>query len=309
MQNKKHKFTISSDDSKKRLDHFLNEMLIDYSRKKIKKVIDSGGVYVNKKRALIASYALLDGDSVEFYDDLVKTNLKLNKSDILYEDEHIICINKPANVPTQATYSSIKGTVLEMVEEHYKSQKKKQYVRLIHRLDKGTTGVLLLSKTPDANKDLTAQFREKKMQKEYLAIVHGAIKQKTGKIDTFIAKVKGRYNKYENVRDGGKRAMSNYTVKNSFKKYSLVIVRPETGRSHQIRVHMSHIGHPILGDELYGGKTRMVIKKGEELIDMNISRAMLHAHMLTLTHPKSKKKLKLTAKLPDDMNNIIQLLK
>jgi 23S rRNA pseudouridine1911/1915/1917 synthase len=304
----KQEFYVDRSENGKRLDHFLKDSLKDYSRNRIKKVIDSGGVYVNRKRALIASFSLTPDDHIEFYDEIDTKSVTLKKSDIIYEDGHILAINKPANIPTQATYSSIKGTVLEIVKNYYINKGIEQYVRLIHRLDKGTTGVLLLSKTPEANKLLTAQFREKKVAKEYLALVSGAVKPESGTVETSINKVRGRRTKYENVKTGGKPAISEYGLKKKLKGHSLVTVRPKTGRTHQIRVHMAHLGHPILGDELYGGQTRLLVKTKGKLNDINVARAMLHAKSLTLNHPVTKKRITLKAKMPEDMKNIIDLL-
>ena len=265
-------------------------------------------MYVNKKRALIASMSLNVNDHVEFYDDLKAGRFRLTKSDIVYEDEYMLAINKPAGIPTQATYSSIKGTIIEAVENYYAAMGKKQYVRLIHRLDKGTTGVLVISKNPLANSGLTYQFREKKVKKEYVAIASGIPESKTGTIETSIAKVKGSHTKYENAKTGGKPAVSRYEVSRELTGHSVILVKPLTGRTHQIRVHLSSLGHPILGDELYGGSTRLLVKSKGEMHDINITRVMLHAGSITLFHPKDKKRLKIRAKIPLEMKYIIKLL-
>lgn len=306
---KKYEFNIAMKDSGKRLDMFLKDSLADHSRNKIKKVIDSGGAYVNRKRQLIASYLLQDGDYVEFYDDIKEDGIKFGKGDIVFEDDYILAINKPPNIPTQSTYSSIKGTILEIVEDYYKSKGEKQYVRLIHRLDKGTSGVLILSKNPQANGSLTAQFREKDIRKEYIALVAGNLKVKSGTIKTNISKVKGSYTKYENVLSDGKQAISDYEVIEVLNGYSLVLVKPRTGRTHQIRVHLSSLGHPILGDELYGGRCRALIQAKDKLHDINVSRVMLHARSVTLKHPKNGKTVQICADIPQDMKKIISLLK
>jgi 23S rRNA pseudouridine1911/1915/1917 synthase len=308
MQVKKYEYHVEENSAGKRLDIFLKESLGGYSRNKIKKIIDTGGVYVNKKRALIASTLLRLNDYVEFYDDQKSERFKLTKPDIVYEDEYMLVINKPAGIPTQATYSSIKGTVIEAVENYYAAMGKKQYVRLIHRLDKGTTGVLMISKNAKSNSGLTYQFREKKVRKEYVAIVSGIPKAKTGTIETSIAKIKGSYTRYGITKTGGKPAISRYEVLRELSGHSVVLVKPLTGRTHQIRVHLSHLGHPILGDELYGGSERLLLESKGEIHDINISRVMLHARSISLSHPKDKRKINIRAKMPRDMKYIINLL-
>lgn len=309
MQTGKREYQVKESDDGKRLDLFLKESLADHSRNRIKKIIDSGGVYVNKKRTQFASHLLKVNDYVELYEDETSdARRKLTKSDIIFEDEDILVINKPANIPTQASYSNIKGTILELAENYYSERGIKQYLRLIHRLDKGTTGVLLLAKTPYANEALTEQFRKNEIEKEYFALVSGIPKEKTGAIESFISKVNGSSVKYTNVKSGGKRAVTRYSLEKELKGHSLIRLNPKTGRTHQIRVHLSGLGHPILGDELYGGKTRLSVKNGEIMRDINMARVMLHAGSVKFTHPKSGKIIRLRARLPEDMERIIDLL-
>jgi len=260
-----------------------------------------------------------------------------SKLNIIFEDDYILAINKPAGVPVQATHSRKEKTVLDLIDTHYKSRGYKQYISLIHRLDKGTTGVMLLSKSTLGNKALTDAFRDKSVQKEYVAIATGTLEHASGTIETAIKKVRGSHTKYECVESGGKHALSRYELVDKLKGHSLVRILPETGRTHQIRVHMSHIGHPILGDRLYGGRERLLVKtksgnikhfvsasaqnigsKSEPLpgnhldgglVDKNVKRVMLHAGSLTIAHPHSKQTLTLKAELPDDMTEIINILK
>ncbi len=308
MSVQKYEYEVGDSAAGTRLDIFLKGALPSFSRRAVKRVIDSGGVYVNNKRVIIASLPLIAGDCVELYDYQKATGFGLTKADIVYEDKQLLVLDKPANIPTQATYSSIKGTILEAVESYYSSQGKKQPVWLAHRLDKGTTGVLILSKSKATNSALTAQFREKTVRKEYVALVTGSPEPAAGTIGTSIAKVRGSYTKYENVSGGGKRAISDYETISRLTGHARVLVKPRTGRTHQIRVHLASIGCPILGDELYGGKTRLLVQSKGTLHDINVSRVMLHARSVTLAHPADKRTLRLSAKIPRDMRDVIRLL-
>ncbi len=215
--------------------------------------------------------------------------------DIVYEDFDLLILNKAENTVVHLTKSHDKGTLSNGITYYFQMKNIKRKIRFVNRLDMDTTGILIIAKNPFAHQQLALQFQDETVIKKYLAIVEGLVKDDEGIIDLPIAKIDGSIKKI--VDESGQRAISKYKVKERFKDSSLLEVQIVTGRSHQIRVHLNHIGHPIIGDSLYNKES------------LNINRQALHSSFLELEHPRSRERIGFQAELPRDMKKLIAIEK
>lgn len=239
--------------------------------------------------------------------DLVQINLQSDESqnitpekmdlDIVYEDEDILVINKKPYMVVHPTKSYQSGTLANGVLFYFKETNQNCIVRLVSRLDMNTSGLIIIAKNQFAHMALSKEMEENNLEKRYLAIVHGNLKEKEGTIEAPIYRPDGEeFGTMRIVDERGQRSITHYKVIESFKDADLVECLLETGRTHQIRVHMKHLGHPIYGDTLYG------FEGDEELIP----RQALHAYGLDFKSPKTKETLSLRAKLPEDMESLLK---
>ncbi|GAA0787238.1 RluA family pseudouridine synthase [Hathewaya limosa] len=264
------------------------------------------------KKAAIEKRIRVNGEIVKLNyvmksNDIIEIDLQSEESqnitpekmelDIIYEDEDIIVINKPPFMVVHPTRSHQSGTLSNGVLYHFKENNEGCIVRLVSRLDRDTSGLIIIAKNQHSHMALAKEMEKNNIDKIYLAIVHGRLEKKKGIIDAPIGRRCAESLKRE-VMEEGQKAITYYEVIEEFKDASLVRLKLETGRTHQIRVHLSYIGHPIYGDSLYGE---------EEL--QYINRQALHAYKLGFPHPKTKKELFLESKLPKDMNKLIEMLK
>lgn len=232
---------------------------------------------------------------------------------ILFEDDAFLCINKPVGVVVNRAISVKGETIQDWMEQRYplfthspgESEGRSAFVDrsgVVHRIDKETSGILLLAKTVDSFVELQRQFFEHSIQKTYLAIVHGELMPKEGEIRAPVGRLPWNKERF-GIVPGGKESVTRYSVMKTIKKdgetLTLVSVFPETGRTHQIRVHMKYINHPLLGDYLYAG--RKTSRDDREWAE----RVMLHAWKIVLAHPVTHESLAIEAPIPDDMNRII----
>ena len=256
-------------------------------------------ILVNKKEVRMR-YIVHSGD-------LVQINLQSDESqnitpekmdlDIVYEDEDILVINKKPYMVVHPTKSYQSGTLANGVLFYFKETNQNCIVRLVSRLDMNTSGLIIIAKNQFAHMALSKEMEENNLEKRYLAIVHGNLKEKEGTIDAPIYRPDGEeFGTMRIVDERGQRSITHYKVIESFKDADLVECLLETGRTHQIRVHMKHLGHPIYGDTLYG------FEADEELIP----RQALHAYGLDFKSPKTKETLSLRVKLPDDMESLLK---
>jgi 23S rRNA pseudouridine1911/1915/1917 synthase len=224
---------------------------------------------------------------------------------VLFEDDTMLAVNKPPGIVVNRAESVKEETVQDWVEKIYHIFIENR-AGIVHRIDKETSGILLIAKTPTAFTQLQRQFKERVIYKTYLAIVHGALVPETGEIRAPVARLPWNRERF-GIVPGGKESVTNYKVVKQFEraegkqpvKFSLVELYPETGRTHQIRVHLKYINHPIVGDYLYAGR------KTARDDRTWAPRVMLHAWKLTCTHPVTGKTLAIEAPIPDDMNTII----
>ena len=287
-----------------RLDVFLAKET-GASRSNIKTVVESDGVFVNGVLRKKSGFELKEGDQVEFTLPEPKTldvepnsEIKLN---IVYEDEHFAVINKPQGMVVHPASSYQKNDTLvnALLADLDKLSSINGVIRpgIVHRLDKDTSGLIVVAKTDEAHKSLASQIEKKTARRIYFGLCDGNFKEDNGTIDAPIARNK-RDRKKMGIDPDGRRAVTHYTVLERFGKYTLVRFELETGRTHQIRVHSSHIHHPIVGDEVYGGSTALY-KNGQ----------LLHARQLVLTHPISGERMTFEAELPDYFENVLEKLR
>lgn len=284
-----------------RLDVYLSEKL-DKTRSAIKKLIEDKNVTVNGKVEK-AGKTLKEGDEITvILPDPVKLDLEAENIplDIIYQDEDIAIINKPQGMTVHAGNGVHGSTLVNALLYHLDSLSGINGVirpGIVHRIDKDTSGLLVVAKNDAAHVSLSEQIKNKTCRRIYLALVEGVVKENDGVIDTFI----GRSDKNRTmmaVKQDGRRAITHYKVIRRYKDYTLMEFSLETGRTHQIRVHTKYLGHPIVGDPVYGYKTQKFKLNGQ----------LLHAFRLELTHPKSGERMTFEAPLPDYFQAVLAKL-
>lgn len=296
MENIKETITVQTNenDKGKRIDSFLNEVIEDATRSYIQKIIDGGYVEITGKKTTKSGNKLKGTETIvvnlpeDETLDLIPEDIPL---EIIYEDSDIVIINKAPNMVVHPAHGNYNGTLVNALLYHIKDLSTINGVirpGIVHRLDKDTSGVIVVAKHDEAHTTLSDMFKEKTLEKTYVCIAKGIFKDKSGRIETLIGRDPRDRKKMAVVTENGKIAISNYEILDESKNYSLVKVRIETGRTHQIRVHMKSLNHPILGDATYGNSTD------------GIDRQMLHAYRLKFTHPISKKEMVVTAPIPED---------
>lgn len=285
-----------------RLDVYLNEKFSDKSRSHIQKIISDGLVKVDDK-IVKPSFKLSGGEiiSVEkilpVATEYLPENLPLN---ILYEDSDIIVVNKIRGMTVHPAETVKSGTLVNALLYHCKDLSGINGVMrpgIVHRLDKDTSGVMVVAKNDFAHVNLAEQIKNKIAVRKYLAIVYGEISDNFGIISGAIGRDKLDRKKMSVTADG-KNAVTEFKVLQRFKNFTYIECKLQTGRTHQIRVHMAEIGHPLVGDTKYTSRKNIFDIQGQAL----------HSHTLSLTHPTSGEKLNFTAPLPDDMKKILQQL-
>ncbi len=290
-----------------RLDKVLhnNAHLAGLSRSRIQKLIKGGHVRVND-RCVKLSYKVHEKDHISVTipspKELLLTPQELPLG-ILYEDEQLIVVNKEPGVVVHPAAGNMEGTLVHGLLHHCQDLSGIGGVMrpgIIHRLDKDTSGVLVVAKTDLAHQNLVEQFAKRQVHKVYLAIVAGCPAEPSGIIDTLIGRHPVHRKKMAVLERGGRTAISEYEVAEVFKKAALLRVVIKTGRTHQIRVHMAHMGCPVIGDAVYGGKKAQM---------EGVTRQCLHASQLTITHPLTSEILQFDAPMPEDMKNILATLR
>lgn len=298
-------FTIETDDVNKRVDVFLNEEMEDISRSALQKNIEKGNITVNGEK-ISKNYKLRIGDIVEAElpppenIDIVPEDIHL---DIMYEDDDLIVINKPQNMVVHPAPGHYTGTLVNALMFHCGDNLSgiNGVLRpgIVHRIDKDTSGVLVIAKSDLAHKGLSEQLAEHSMKRVYNAIVYNSFSEESGTVDRNIDRSKNDRKKMAVVMQGGRNAVTHYKVIEKLGKYTWVELQLETGRTHQIRVHMSYIGHPLLGDPVYGPKK----------CPFNLNGQVLHAKVLGFIHPRTGEYMEFNSELPDYFSSLIERLK
>lgn len=288
-----------------RSDIFISENVDGVTRSFAKKLFDEGLVSVNGKAAK-PSAKLKIGDVVELNlpepktTDVVARDMPLN---IVYEDKDVLIVNKPRGMVVHPAAGNEDFTLVNAVMFHCGADLSAigGVLRpgIVHRIDKDTTGLLAVAKNNNAHLSLSSQLKDRSLSRTYFALVHGNIKEESGFVNAPIARSESDRKKMAVAKIGGREAVTDFWVLERFGSYTLVKCKLRTGRTHQIRVHMRHIGHPIVGDKTYG------IKKEE----FNTAGQLLHAGEIGFVHPSTNEKMSFSAPLPDDFQRILETLR
>lgn len=294
------KVVVPSADAGLRLDQLLPRLCAGLSRTQSRKVIDIGGVHISGRRVRSCSRSVKCGEEVEVYcDGLPMEPFTLTDVDILYRDADIIALNKPAGIETQPTPARFQGTLYAaltgLLTDPFRPQLSPS-IGMVQRLDRETSGVILFSISQRAHKPLTAAITAHKLHKTYHALVAGVVSPGEHEVISLLGR-SHRDNSVRSIAKGGKEAITRYRCISSTSSCSLVEVTPVTGRMHQIRVHLSEAGFPLLGDLRYGGP--------QQIDDLFVPRHMLHAASVALQHPVSQDSLVITAPYPDDFHLLV----
>ena len=294
-----------------RLDAALAEMIPDYSRSKISSWIKAGDVLIEQRKFKPKDKAT--GSEIISLNVCEKSYSKWNPEniplDIVFEDDDIIVINKPYGLVTHPGSGNWTGTLANALLYYDSSLSRLDRAGIVHRLDKNTSGLMVVSKNEKSQKFLVEQLQMHAVEREYSAIVYGHMIS-GGSIDEPLGRdPKDRVK--QSVLSNGKDALTHFRVIDRFKSHTHVKAILETGRTHQIRVHLSHIGHPLIGDPVYGGRVRFPKKASQELkiVLSNFHRHALHSKKLSLSHPVTGKLMSWKAELPDDMKELVNTLR
>ena len=299
--------TLQVTQASDRLDRWLSENLTDLSRSRVQKLIENGNVSLNSQVCNSKKAKIVSGDRIEVTIpepeklDLTPENIPL---DILYEDEHLIVVNKPADMVVHPAPGHYTGTLVHALLYHCGTLAGIGGVErpgIVHRLDKDTTGAIVVAKSDRAHQDLQAQIKAKTARREYWGIVYGSFSAESGKIDLPISRHPSERKKMAVVPpEKGREAVTHWQVLERIGNYSLMQFLLETGRTHQIRVHCAHLGHPLLGDSTYGSNRSLKV---------NLSGQALHARQLSLTHPVTRESINAIAPLPAEFTKLLQVLR
>ena len=302
---------ISDDEAGQRIDNFLLSKLKGVPKSMIYRIIRKGEVRVNKGR-IKPEYKLLEGDQVRVPPvrvaerETAPVSAKLDKvaalaDCILYEDESILVINKPSGTAVHGG----SGLSFGVIEGLRALRPEARFLELVHRLDRDTSGILLVAKKRSALRALHEQLRLKQMQKDYLALVRGSWQSHTKVVQAPLLKnILQSGERIVRVSSEGKPSETRFKVEERFENATLVKASPVTGRTHQIRVHTLHAGHPIAFDDRYGDK-----QFDSQLADTGLKRLFLHAYALKFTHPKSGEEMRVVAPLHNDLNQCLKVLR
>ncbi|MYB00367.1 RluA family pseudouridine synthase [Candidatus Poribacteria bacterium] len=318
MKNETTVYHIKKDHHGTRLDRFLIGATEDMSRTYLQRLIRDGDVTVNDKVAKQPSYLLRDGDRVCLtlppplpLDTIEPEHIPL---DILHEDSHLIVLNKPAGMLVHPANDVNVGTLVNALLAHCTDLSGIGGVErpgIVHRLDKDTSGILVVAKTDVVHRGLSGQFERHSIKRQYVAVVCGTPAKTTGTIDARIARSRRDRRRMTAVETGGRHAVTHYEVLERYPKFAFVQLTLETGRLHQIRVHLQHIGHPVAGDAVYGGERRALNDANTAALKQTLAqlkRQALHARLLGFEHPVTSEKLTFSAPMPKDIQRVVDAL-
>jgi len=294
-----------------RLDQALAQLFPQYSRSRLQQWVKGGFVLVDQTKLRAKDKVHTGQQIVVEVQDTVQGEWQAEAIplDILYEDAQLIVINKPVGLVVHPAVGNQSGTLLNALLHHAPELEKVPRAGIVHRLDKDTSGVLVIARDITAHKYLVEQLQARAFEREYAAVVNGVLTA-GGTIETNIGRHPLQRKKMAVVNTGGKPAITHYRVEQRYRAHTLVKVNLETGRTHQIRVHMAHIHHPLIGDQTYGGRLKLPAGCSEALTEMlrRFKRQALHARSLGLQHPKTGEQVSWQAPIPEDMQNLITVL-
>ncbi len=304
---------------KERLDLFLTHHIQNATRNKVQRAIEEGAVQVDGKKVR-SSHQVSGNEVIRIAlpkpppQKALPENIPL---DILYEDENLLVLNKPAGMVTHPAYGNYTGTLVNALLyhcNHLSTLNDETRPGIVHRLDKDTSGVMVIAKTDAAHAFLARQFSVRTVSREYLGLVWGTFREKKGIIEASLGRSKSDRKKMAVVANG-KHAVTEYSVIEQFEYLSLITLKLHTGRTHQIRVHLAHIGHPVFGDPTYNGR-QIVAGSGSQKQKAQVQqllkilhRQALHAKTLGFIHPATKEKMFFDSNLPRDLESLLNSVK
>ena len=315
---RQHQIIVTGNQRAERLDAFVSRQIVNLSRSRVQQLLDAQMILVNQK-PVAKSYKVKPHDVIDVTlpipekVEMKAENIPLN---IIYEDSDIIIVNKLAGMVVHPAYSNWTGTMVNALLHHVQDLSGingELRPGIVHRIDKDTSGLLLVAKHDKAHRFLSNLFKSHHIEREYWALVWGKFTKKKGKIETLIGRSSRDRKKFAVVKEG-KSAVTHYEVIATYDFLSLVKLHLETGRTHQIRVHMAHLGHPVFGDKTYGGDNLQLagnskkVKQAQNLLE-KMPRQALHAKTLGFLHPATRKPVSYDSELPEDMKEVIRKLK
>jgi 23S rRNA pseudouridine1911/1915/1917 synthase len=298
-----------------RLDAYLAAHMDGWSRSRIQRLIEDGDVLLAGRAAgLKSSYKLRSGDQVEVEltpaapSEFAPENIPL---EILYEDDELVVVNKPAGMVVHPAAGAPSGTLANALAHHFQELSSRAGATrpgIVHRLDRDTSGLIVVAKTEESHENLSDQFRAREVFKSYVALVHGQVATESGRIDQPLARDPRHRTRMAVVR-GGRPALSLYKVRQSAERFTLLDVEIKTGRTHQIRVHLQWLKHPVVGDKVYGeGRDKSVQDVRVRAALTALNRQFLHAGQLGFRHPRSLEQLRFNAPLPPELETFRQVI-
>jgi 23S rRNA pseudouridine1911/1915/1917 synthase len=307
-------YIVGQDEQGLRLDVYLSKRDPTLSRSQARRFIDDGDALVDGK-AVRASHRLRPGEKVTLRkqppvpSEIVPEEIPL---DIRYEDDAILVVDKPAGMVVHPAAGNFRGTLVNALQFHCRHLSGIGGVMrpgIVHRLDKGTSGLMVIAKSDEAHRHLSEQFKRRLVSKHYTALVHGNVRQDEGLVDAPVGRHPVERKKMSTASRRGKAALTRWKVLERFGAFTLLEAKIETGRTHQIRVHLSALGHPVVGDSVYGGSKRIVESTALRTVLKKLSRQALHAGRLSFAHPVTGKEMTFESPLPEDMAEVIDFLR
>jgi len=319
---------VSSDDSGRRLDQYLASKLPEVSRARVQQLIDNGEVQVNDAAAK-ASLRLRGGEQITVTGPPQAPPLRAIPEeiplDIIYEDDDLAIVNKPAGMMVHAGAGATedarnRGTLVNALLHHFGSLSGvggELRPGIVHRLDRATSGLMVVAKNDESHRRLAQQFSGREVHKTYVALVHGWPKNEHGTIQSAISRDAQRRTRMTTRRAGGREAVTHYAVTRKidspYGKFALLELKIETGRTHQIRVHLSSLGHPVVGDTLYGAPGELKTQSGKRRAagapaTLALGRNFLHSAKLELAHPRTGERLSFSRELPEELEALLKQL-
>ncbi|MCG9129496.1 RluA family pseudouridine synthase [Candidatus Poribacteria bacterium] len=319
METNSYTFHITPEQNGERLDRFLIKQTEDISRTYLQKLIRDNAVTVNDKIPKQPSYKLRTGDKIQLtipdaqpLETLHPEDIPL---DILFEDSHLIVLNKPAGMLVHPASGVNSGTLVNALLSHCNDLSGIGGVErpgIVHRLDKDTSGILVVAKTDVVHRNLSKQFEEHTITRQYVAVVCGIPEEISGTIDAQIARSRRDRRRMTTVKSDGRRAITHFQVLEIYGRFALVQLTLETGRLHQIRVHLRHIGHPVAADPIYGGEHRALGDAETNPLKhalLSLKRQALHARTLKFKHPVTDEQMYFSAEKPADLYRLVNELR
>jgi 23S rRNA pseudouridine1911/1915/1917 synthase len=313
-EGKRSEFIVAGGEQGLRVDVFLSQKDPTLSRSRARRLIEDGDAIVDGK-PVRASHRLRSGEKVSLRkpppvpSEIVPEAIPLN---ITYEDGAILVVDKPAGMVVHPAAGNYSGTLVNALQYHCRHLSGIGGVMrpgIVHRLDKGTSGLMVVAKSDKAHRHLSDQFKGRLVSKHYTALVHGNLREDEGVVDAPVGRHPVERKKMSTASRRGKAAVTRWRVLERFGAFTLLEAKIETGRTHQIRVHLSALGHPVAGDSVYGGSKRAVEDPALRAVLKKLSRQALHAGRLSFAHPVTGKEMSFESPLPEDIAKVCEVLR